>query len=64
MITPCSTPPCSPPAGGFTIENPKDFASRIYSLLGGGEAAAGGAGGSSGSEEKKEGVKQVDAEVV
>ena len=39
-------------AGGFTLDNPRDFASRIYDVMLGGT-------GSSGS-----GVQEVEAEVV
>ena len=52
--------------GGFAIDNPQDFASRIYSLLGGSSSGSGGSGSSKSSSNGSTGarVQQVDAEVV
>lgn len=41
--------------GGFQVDSPKDFAARIYALMG---------GSSGGSRSDNGEVKQVDAEVV
>lgn len=51
-------------AGGFLIESPKDFAARIYSMMGG--AAGGASSGSGGSASSSGGAAAaaVDPEVL
>lgn len=46
--------------GGFSVDNPKDFAARIYGLMGGSSSSSGSSGSSSGEPP----VQQVEAEVV
>lgn len=63
-LTPCLLLPAPPAPGGLPVDNPKDFAARIYSLMGASSGSSSSSSAASSSSGGGSEVKQVDAEVV